>query len=199
MPTVGQDQRPRQVQQGAEPNIVVVALSMTTRGPSPLRNGIASLALHAGDSSGNTLQAQNWKLAPLSQHQAWTWKQPLDARESHDPREALVELRNLLDRRPDAYLVCENAARDASFLNAYLDHFDLGQITHMHDAMEYARGALRKPFNLQTMHYELVRLHLPGMRVPDKTPLSDPPSAADAAFILYLNHVALVNHVIFNQ
>lgn len=193
MPTVGQRQ------QQPEPDIVIVALSMTLRGPSPMRNGIASLAMYVGDSTGNMLESHSWKVAPLSQHQCWTRPEPFDARCPQYAEEVMRNVRAVIDRRPNAYLVCENAGRDVSFFNAYLDHFGLPLIANVHDATEYARGALRKPFNLQAMDYEIARMHLPRMKVASLSLQSDPPSAIEGAMLLYLNHIALVNHCILNQ
>lgn len=198
------DPRAQQQQQpnGRDPNIVIVALAMTTRGSSPLRHGIATLALYVGDSVGNMLESHAWKVAPLHPNQSF--EPPGSILSVADqpgpvtaPDEVMHRLGAILAARPCAYLASENVTRDASFLNAYLDHFGLPLVTRVHDAFEYARGALRRPFNLQVIDHEVVQHQLPRMRVPLSQTHSS--TALEAAQKLYLNHIALVTHLILSQ
>lgn len=183
-------------------NTHVLALAMCLRGPSPTRNGIASIAVHLGDPQGNTLQARSWRLAPLTPNQSWENDifRKLDAgdRRPQIPVDhVLNELRNLL-LIPGVYVVSENVARDSAFLTAYFDLMNLRPVTFfMHDASSYARGALRLPFTCQGIDDETVRSRFPQMKQVPARFGNGQEEGGDrgVAALLYLNHVALVGHL----
>ncbi len=147
---------------------VIIGLDIEGRGPSPKRNGIISIGVCVSSLDGQTRALRRFSMEKLS-------GQTFDEKcltefwapyihnlkqlqyEATDAETAMTDFRALLDQYPDAYIVTDCPAYDITFINYYLDYFDLPLIHFkrtvggivfrpIHDTDSYARGKMNMGF-----------------------------------------------------
>jgi hypothetical protein len=142
---------------------MIIALDIEGRGPSPKRHGIVSIGMCVSTPDGSTRQRQRFSMGFLPGQSFETrcmtefWSVgPRMAlleeltKEAVDPREAMTTFRQVIDTYDEPYIIVDCPAYDITFINYYLDHFDLpllqfdakGSFRPIHDADSYTRGKL---------------------------------------------------------
>lgn len=147
---------------------MIVGLDIEGRGPSPKRNGILSIGMCVSTPDGVTRQNARFSMHMLPGQEMdkkcleefWQPRMPILEelqKEAIDAKEAMTKFRRVIDSMDHPYIVCDCPAYDVTFINYYLDYFDLPLLQFtaaggigfrpIHDADSYARGKLGNGFN----------------------------------------------------
>lgn len=170
-----------------EGEITVIAFDIEARGYSPKKHGIVSVGVCVGDTRGNVLCKLRWNVKsiagqefePRCKTQFWDNHPSLLAVLSVSQISAeqfAKEFRAFLDERPrNVYLLSDNPAFDAKFIDYYLDLYghrgmqydstDDKVYRSIHDSDSYTRGRMGFGFEQQWVD----DAKLPGIVLPEIT------------------------------
>lgn len=152
---------------------VIFSFDVEARGQGPMRHGILSIGVCVGDAATErVLEKARFDFRPLSPNQSFEqrsldefWSKNESLRETlernaKDAIQQTIAFRQLLDKwdsAADVYLVCDNPAFDATFINYYLDMANLPKLLYkgysqngkleyrsVHDADSYGRGYFKQ-------------------------------------------------------
>lgn len=144
-----------------------ICFDVEARGKSKERNGLIAVGAVVANSDGQVMARLLWKIQPLQGQQMdekcysefWSKNaetlQTLTSGDLWEPSNFAVNFRQFLDDWDKyfggLYLLCDNPAFDAAYIDYYLDKFQLSPMQYdvngnyrlVHDSDEYARGYLK--------------------------------------------------------
>lgn len=150
--------------------IVIFAFDIETQGKSPSKHGIISCGIVVGTLDGTILTKIRFDVAPLEGQQMeercmnefWSKHSDILATLTKNQMWAMDfahKFRQLLDSYDEdftVYLLCDNPAFDAKYIDYYLDLYGLDSMQYkadgktyrsVHDSDSYARGYLKYKFD----------------------------------------------------
>jgi hypothetical protein len=146
-------------------DLVIIAIDIEARGPGPRSHGIVSIGVCVGSTTSeedHVIEKCRFDLKRINLMQKYEkrcfdefWSKNLDLKSeltcnAKDAREQMNAFRQLIDKYPNAYIVCDNPGFDFGMINYYLDFYGLATLNYdskggyqnTHDSDSYARGKL---------------------------------------------------------
>lgn len=189
-------------------NVTIVAFDVEARGLSPVKHGIVSVGICVGDTRGVVLYKHRWNVKPMEGQafeprcQAQFWDKHPQLLETLcekqiSARQFAREFRTFLDeRKHNMYLLTDNPAFDAKFIDYYLELFghrgmqydttDDSVYRCIHDSDSYTRGRLG--FNCEQQWVD--DKEIPGIVLPQIT-AHLPEDDAEKIYKVHLQVVAM--------
>lgn len=147
-----------------EDGCVIIAIDIEARGPGPRSHGIISIGVCVGSyPKEEVIEKCRFDILPMEQDgqkfeprcfdEFWSKHKDLLKKLTCDAKSAseqMAAFRKLIDKYPNAYIVCDNPGFDFGIINYYLDVHQLptlnydsnGHYRNTHDSDSYARGKM---------------------------------------------------------
>ncbi len=190
--------------QFSERKLILIAIDIEGRGPSPKRHGIVSIGICISDTINQHKHRFSMSMLPGQAFEEKClcefWeprREVLKAltEEAVDPMEQMQAFRKVIDMYTDPYIVVDCPAYDITYINYYLDYFDLpliqfdkeGRFRPIHDADSYTRGKFGMGLKEVWVDNDKASDGLSAARIPKGNHMPD----ADAEHIL-LHHLQMM-------
>lgn len=185
---------------------VIFAFDIEARGKSPSKHGIVSCGIIVGNLKGNVIYKMRLNISELPgqtfesrcMEEFWNKQPELLTELSKDqitPEQFAKKFREILDLcdcNYNVYLLCDNPAFDAKFIDYYLDLAGCDSMQYkadgktyqsVHDSDSYARGYMKYKFDKPWMSDRDL-----GVEIPD-LPTHYPENDAERIYNVHLNLV----------
>jgi hypothetical protein len=197
---------------------IVFAFDVEARGKSMIHHGIVSVGVCIGTANGVVLFKCRWNVAPIPGQfyeqrcldEFWSAHPQLKEELEKKPVDAVEfaaqfrELINIWEKDADLYLLTDNPAFDASFINYYLDSAGQASMQYaedrktyahaVHDSDSFVRGALRYHWTEQWVSDDEAMRQL-AIVAPGTSELV-PHMPEDDAERIFRNHVRIVQKLL---